>query len=231
MAQEAAADQSMPHGSVFRAWLEAFLHPSFATFQRWYPRMQARWRVISLLVSLLLILIAILVLIAHDAISDDYIVGALSLDRFLTYLHSPHGLFQLFSFFAGTLAGIYGFPALVAWFAYRAIGPYHLRFHVALGTLMQALPAICALLLFSAVAYFILGYFESSSSVFQVSTVLFVQLPIWISWGYLTMALSAGSGRYRYVIYIATVALYICICLLLWELIRRIFSYLGFPVL
>lgn len=34
MAQEAAADQSMPHGSVFRAWLEAFLHPSFATFQR-----------------------------------------------------------------------------------------------------------------------------------------------------------------------------------------------------
>ena len=57
MAQETAASMTAPRAWVFYAWLDAALHPRFATFQRWFPLMKARWRRLSLIVSLVLILV------------------------------------------------------------------------------------------------------------------------------------------------------------------------------
>jgi hypothetical protein len=130
MAQVTAAGPPV----LFRAWLDAFQRPKYATFRRWYPRMQARWRISSLLVSLLLILIISLVLIAHDAVSDNYRLEALSHERFLAHLRTPHGLLQLFSFSAGALAAICGFLAGVVWVDSRANGPFRVRLHVEFGT-------------------------------------------------------------------------------------------------
>ena len=56
MAQETADAISIPAGGIIWAWIDALAHPEFATFQRWFPLMQVRWRRLSLAVSLFLIL-------------------------------------------------------------------------------------------------------------------------------------------------------------------------------
>jgi uncharacterized membrane protein YGL010W len=148
---------------MLRAWVNAMLHPKFETYARWYLRMNARWRRISLAVSLPLLLVASLVVIAHDAIYVSNGIQALTLSRFLSYLDSPHGLFELFALSAGALLAIFAFPATAALFAHRSNGRYRTRFYIAYCTWMQTLPVASVFLILGAAGYFVLGIFNFDS--------------------------------------------------------------------
>ncbi len=89
----------------------------FETYARWYLKMNARWRHISLAVSLPLLLVAIFVAIAHDAMHIGSGIQALTFSRFLSYLGSPHGLFEVFALSAGALLALFAIPATAALFA------------------------------------------------------------------------------------------------------------------
>jgi hypothetical protein len=231
MAQDAVGGVVAPDGGLFRAWLDVLVHPKFATFQRWYPRMRLRWRAISLVVSLLLAFAAGLVVIAHDAMfAAHFSLQAFSLATFRDYLLSPHGLFQWFCFWFGAIVAVFLVPAVAAAIGYRPIGPYHVRFRVVFGTWMQALPDACLFLLIGALGYFVLGFFDASSIAVAVALYVFSYIPIMWGWGLTIEALAAGSGRRGWQIYWMTVIIYIFMCLLFWTIEGHILALLGHPV-
>lgn len=55
MAKEKVGGNPVPEGSLMRAWVDVALHPRFETLQRWFPLLAARWRLISLVATLILI--------------------------------------------------------------------------------------------------------------------------------------------------------------------------------
>lgn len=231
MGQETIGGATIPEGGLFRAWLDVFLYPKFTTFQRWYPRMRFRWRAISLVVSLLLVFTAGFVVSAHDALfAAHYSLHALSLATLRDYLFTPHGLIQWFCLWFGAAVFVFLIPAVAAVIGYRPIGPYHVRYHVAFGTWMQALPLISLLALISICAAFILGFFASSSIAITVSRYVFEYAPIALCWGFAAESLAAGSGRAKWVTYPMTLVFYILICLLLGTLLPQIFASLGHPL-
>ena len=231
MAQDAVGGVVAPDGGLFRAWLDVLTHPKFATFQRWYPRMRLRWRAISLVVSLLLAFAAGLVVIGHDAMfAARFSLQALSLATFRDYLLSPHGLLQWFRLWFGAALFVFLIPATAAAIGHRPIGPYHVRFRVAFGTWLQALPLISLLALISICAAFVLGFFTSSSFVVAIATWVFEYAPVYMCWGAAARALAAGSGRSIWVMYLVTLVFYFLICLLLGITLPEILASLGHPM-
>lgn len=231
MAQDAVGGVVAPDGGLFRAWLDVLTHPKFATFQRWYPRMRLRWRAISLVVSLLLAFAAGLVVIGHDAMfAARFSLQALSLATFRDYLLSPYGLLQWFRLWCGAALFVLLIPATAAAIGHRPIGPYHVRFRVAFGTWLQALPLISLLALISICAAFVLGFFTSSSFVVTIATWVFEYAPVYMCWGAAARALAAGSGRSIWVMYLVTLVFYFLICLLLGITLPEILASLGHPM-
>jgi hypothetical protein len=231
MAQETAASMRAPQGGLLRAWTDALFHPTFETYARWYLKMGPRWRRTSLAVSLPLLLAAIVALIAHDALRVGAGIHALTGSRFLSYLDSPHGLFQLFAFSVGAIAAIVAIPAAVALFAHRSRGRYRIRFSITYCTWMQTLPMTCVFLLFGAVGYLVLGFFDWSSFLYQASLFIFAYLPVNTAWGLGCAGLSAATRRRIYEIGLVMLAIYVVIVLLVWHLLGHILVVLGYPVL
>jgi hypothetical protein len=233
MALETAASMTAPEGAIWQAWLDAFIHPKFETYARWYLRMNAHWRRISLAVSLPLALIAILVVIAHDTMYVGNSVRALTLGRFLNYLGSPHGLFELFDLIAAALVAIVAIPAIAVVFAHRSIGRYRIRFYIAYCTFMQTLPMACVFLVLGAVGYFVFSVFNFDSTAFmgQVAGFLFVYLPPNIAFGLISTGLAAATLRFQLFMYWMLIVIYIAIVLLVWQLLGHFLVALGFPVL
>ncbi len=231
MTQEVAATMSAPEGGLLRAWIDALAHPEYETYARWYLRMNARWRRISLAVSLPLLLIAILVVIAHDAMRVGNSFQTLTLSRFLSYLGSPHGLFELFDLFAAALLTIVAIPATAALFAHRSIGRYHIRCYIAYCTFMQTLPMACVFLVLGAMGYLVLGFFDSTSFVHQIAVIVFVFSPVNVAWGLGCTGLCAATLRNTYLVWSVTLAVYVVIVLLMWHLLGHILVSIGYPVL
>lgn len=233
MAQETAASMTAPQSGLLRAWTDALFHPTFETYARWYLKMGSRWRRISLAVSLPLLLAAILVVIAHDSMHVGARIHALTGSRFLNYLDSPYGLFQLFAFSVGAVAAIVAIPAAVALFAHRSRGRYRIRFYIAYCTWMQTLPMTCVFLLFGAVGYLVLGFFDSffDPRVYQIAWFVFSFLPMSLAWEIGGMGLSAATRRNVRLILVVMLAVYVVIVLLVWHLFGRLLISLGYPVL
>jgi hypothetical protein len=231
MAQETAASMAAPEGAIWQAWLDAFIHPKFETYARWYLWMNARWRRISLAVSLPLLLIAILVVIAHDTMYVGNSIQALTLARFLSYLGSPHGLFELFDLIAAALVAIVAIPAIAAVFAHRSIGRYNIRSYIAYCTFMQTLPMACVFLVLGMIGYFFLGSFSSASFIGQAADYIFIYLPTYMAFGIASAGLSAATLRLGFLMNLMLWAIYIAIVLLVWQLLGHFLVSLGFPVL
>lgn len=197
MAQETATSMTAPEGGLLRAWMDAMLHPKYATFQRWFPLMTVRWRGISLAVSLVLIVLHIYVQEAVDAFGTHHNAQILTLSRLTAYFASSRGLY---------LASFYGpcavlllclIPGVVALASSRDLGPYHIRFKHVFRPWMQIQPTICVLLLFSTAARLVLmllGIYDSEFVLFSLLTLLLVPTPALATWSYSIVALSAGSG-------------------------------------
>lgn len=238
MAQETAASTTAPEGAIWQAWLDAFLHPQFETFQRWYPRMGQKWRRVSLAVSLVLIVLASLAHAVFSAAEALPSMQPLTLAGIIAYLASGRGLFELLRDSAASVAMLYAIPVVVAWRANREIGPYSIRLRVVFGTWMQVQPVICVLLLFSAVALVVLAVLGLSDPYAHLGdwaawvVMLPVTGPAWISWYmYSCEALAAGSGRYLYRVGLTTLVPAILIYPLFWVLLPTILRELGHPVL
>jgi hypothetical protein len=203
MAQETAASMTAPRAWVFYAWLDAALHPRFGTFQRWFPLMKARWRMLSLVVSLVLILITACAGIALSAYSSVHTSDALAPGNLFAYLASPGGLSR--AIFYGPCANVtlFAMPAAVALISPRRLGPYSIRFKRVFRPWMQVQPIICLLQLFSAVAQLVLlligvdvtESFLSETFLSGLMTMTLVVAPLLGTWSYSVAALSAGGGR------------------------------------
>lgn len=203
MAQETAASMTAPRAWVFYAWLDAALHPRFATFQRWFPLMKARWRMLSLIVSLVLILITACAGIALAAYSTMYTADALAPGNLFAYLTDPNGLSRAIFYGPCAIVTLFAMPAAVALISPRRLGPYSIRFKRVFRPWMQVQPIICLLQLFSAVAQLVLlligvdatESFLSESFLSGLMTVTLVVAPLLGTWSYSVAALSAGGGR------------------------------------
>ena len=203
MAQETAAGMTAPRAWVFYAWLDAALHPRFATFQRWFPLMKARWRMLSLIVSLVLILITACAGIALAAYSTMHTADALAPGNLFAYLTDPNGLSRAIFYGPCAIVTLFAMPAAVALISPRRLGPYSIRFKRVFRPWMQVQPIICLLQLFSAVAQLVLlligvdatESFLSESFLSGLMTVTLVVAPLLGTWSYSVAALSAGGGR------------------------------------
>lgn len=203
MAQETAASMTAPRAWVFYAWLDAALHPRFATFQRWFPLMKARWRMLSLIVSLVLILITACAGIALAAYSTMHTADALAPGNLFAYLTDPNGLSRAIFYGPCAIVTLFAMPAAVALISPRRLGPYSIRFKRVFRPWMQVQPIICLLQLFSAVAQLVLlligvdatESFLSESFLSGLMTVTLVVAPLLGTWSYSVAALSAGGGR------------------------------------
>lgn len=233
MAQETAASMTAPEGAIWQAWFDALVHPQFETYARWYLRLNARWRRISLAASLPLALIAILVVIAHDAMYVGDSFQALTLGRLLSYLGSPHGLFELFDLIVAVMVAIVAIPAIAALFAHRSIGRYSIRLYIAYCTFMQTLPMACVFLALGAVGYFVFSVFnfDSTSFIGDAAGFVLVYLPTNMAFALTSTGLSAATRRDAFLMYLITVVVYIAIVLLVWHLLGHILVSLGIPVL
>lgn len=231
MAQKTAASMAVPDGKIWRAWLDAFLHPRFETYARWYLRMNARWRRTSLAASLPLLIAAAFVVIAHDAMHINYGIQTPTVSRFLSYLGSPHGLFELFALFAGAMAGLIAIPAVAAVCGHRSVGRYRARYYIAYCTFMQTLPIASLLVLFGAVGYYIHGFFDATSFIAQVAGFLFVYVPLTMAMGLIGTGMSAATHRRAYWVQWGVLVVYVVITLLVWHLLGHILVLLGIPVL
>lgn len=198
MAQETADAISIPAGGIIWAWIDALAHPEFATFQRWFPLMQVRWRRLSLAVSLFLILATACVSVAMSAFPAPRTMQDLSLATFFTYLFSSHGMAQAFYKGAGSVAVLLAMPALVTLISPRSLGPYRIRFKRVFRPWMQVQPAICALLMASALVNFVAGFVQSPSEVWGVVAFVLIAWPALRSWQLTYEALAAGSSRNVY---------------------------------
>ena len=203
MAQETAASMTAPRAWVFYAWLDAALHPRFATFQRWFPLMKARWRMLSLIVSLVLILITACAGIALAAYSTMHTADALAPGNLFAYLTDPNGLSRAIFYGPCAIVTLFAMPAADALISPRRLGPYSIRFKRVFRPWMQVQPIICLLQLFSAVAQLVLlligvdatESFLSESFLSGLMTVTLVVAPLLGTWSYSVAALSAGGGR------------------------------------
>jgi hypothetical protein len=203
MAQETAASMTAPRAWVFYAWLDAALHPRFATFQRWFPLMKARWLMLSLIVSLVLILITACAGIALAAYSTMHTADALAPGNLFAYLTDPNGLSRAIFYGPCAIVTLFAMPAAVALISPRHLGPYSIRFKRVFRPWMQVQPIICLLQLFSAVAQLVLlligvdatESFLSESFLSGLMTVTLVVAPLLGTWSYSVAALSAGGGR------------------------------------
>ena len=203
MAQETAASMTAPRAWVFYAWLDAALHPRFATFQRWFPLMKARWRMLSLIVSLVLILITACAGIALAGYSTMHTADALAPGNLFAYLTDPNGLSRAIFYGPCAIVTLFAMPAAVALISPRRLGPYSIRFKRVFRPWMQVQPIICLLQLFSAVAQLVLlligvdatESFLSESFLSGLMTVTLVVAPLLGTWSYSVAALSAGGGR------------------------------------
>lgn len=203
MAQETAASMTAPRAWVFYAWLDAALHPRFATFQRWFPLMKARWRMVSLIVSLVLILITACAGIALAAYSTMHTADAIAPGNLFAYLTDPNGLSRAIFYGPCAIVTLFAMPAAVALISPRRLGPYSIRFKRVFRPWMQVQPIICLLQLFSAVAQLVLlligvdatESFLSESFLSGLMTVTLVVAPLLGTWSYSVAALSAGGGR------------------------------------
>lgn len=198
MAQETAASMTAPRAWVFYAWLDAALHPRFATFQRWFPLMKARWRMLSLIVSLVLILITACAGIALAAYSTMHTADALAPGNLFAYLTDPNGLSRAIFYGPCAIVTLFAMPAAVALISPRRLGPYSIRFKRVFRPWMQVQPIICLLQLFSAVAQLVLlliGVDATESFLSGLMTVTLVVAPLLGTWSYSVAALSAGGGR------------------------------------
>lgn len=198
MAQETAASMTAPRAWVFYAWLDAALHPRFATFQRWFPLMKARWRMLSLIVSLVLILVTACAGIALAAYSTMHTADALAPENLSAYLASPGGLSRAIFYGPCAIVTLFAMPAAVALISPRRLGPYSIRFKRVFRPWMQVQPIICLLQLFSAAAQLVLlliGVDATESFLSGLMTVTLVVAPLLGTWSYSVAALSAGGGR------------------------------------
>jgi hypothetical protein len=148
MTQETAASMTGPRAWVVYAWVDAALHPKFATFQRWFPLMKTRWRMISLIVSLIIIIITVFAHIALAAYSANLGIESLAMSNLSAYLASPGGLFRVFFYGPCSIVTLFAIPAAVALISPRSLGPYAIRFKRVFRPWMQIQPTICALLLY-----------------------------------------------------------------------------------
>lgn len=203
MAHETAASMTAPRAWVFYAWLDVALHPRFATFQRWFPLMKARWRRLSLIVSLVLILVTACAGITLAAYSTTYTADALAPGNLFAYLASPGGLSRAIFYGPCAIVTLFAIPAAVALISPRGLGPYSIRFKRVFRPWMQVQPIICLLQLFSAVAQLVLlligvdatESFLSETFLSGLMTVTLVVAPLLGTWSYSVAALSAGGGR------------------------------------
>src|SRR5689334_23271684 len=197
MAQETAASVTAPEGGILRAWTEAFLHPKYETYARWFPQMTARWRGISLAVSLMLIVLNVYVGGALEIWRTSHNAQALTLSNMAAYFSSSRGLY--FAFFYGpcSILLLYSIPGIVALASSRDFGPFGIRFKRVFRPWMQIQPTICVLLLYSTVSQLVLklvGIYDSEFILFNLLTILLVSAPALATWGYSIVALSAGSS-------------------------------------
>ena len=198
MAHETAASMTAPRAWVFYAWLDVALHPRFATFQRWFPLMKARWRMLSLIVSLVLILVTACAGIALAAYSTMHTADALAPENLSAYLASPGGLSRAIFYGPCAIVTLFAMPAAVALISPRRLGPYSIRFKRVFRPWMQVQPIICLLQLFSAAAQLVLlliGVDATESFLSGLMTVTLVVAPLLGTWSYSVAALSAGGGR------------------------------------
>ena len=203
MAQDAVGGVVAPDGGLFRAWLDVLVHPKFATFQRWYLRMRLRWRMLSLIVSLVLILITACAGIALAAYSTMHTADAIAPGNLFAYLTAPNGLSRAIFYGPCAIVTLFAMPAAVALISPRRLGPYSIRFKRVFRPWMQVQPIICLLQLFSAVAQLVLlligvdatESFLSESFLSGLMTVTLVVAPLLGTRSYSVAALSAGGGR------------------------------------
>ena len=205
MAQEAASGIPAPEGGIVRAWIDVALRPRFETFQRWFPLMTVRWRLLSLVTTLILIGIEGLVIVTTFPAYSSQAIHALTLHTVLAYLFSPGGEFQFACFVAAAIAALYAIPAAVALISARSLGPYSIRFKRVFRPWIQAQPAVCVHLLVAVLAIWVfglLGLLMSSSDLMStILSAIYVTLAIVLpgrSWILSYKALSAGSGRSQF---------------------------------
>jgi hypothetical protein len=201
MAQETAASATAPEGPIWRAWLDAFIHLEYETYTRWYPRMNARWRRISLAASLLLILVTCPLRIVLAVYSVSHNPNAFEWHNLLIELFSLSGAMSVCIYCVISLAVLFAMPIVVAAFANRGIGPYRVRLYVAFGPWLQVQPAVCLFLLLSSIAQLVLtanGIVFPTPLIAEIVILALVIGPALNSWIYSCRALAAGSGRYPY---------------------------------
>lgn len=234
MAQETAASMTVPEGGLLRAWIDAFFHPKFATFQRWFPLMTVRWRRVTLGVSLALILMNVYARGALDAFTTNHSAQALTLSNIAAYFVSPRGIFRAFFYGPCSVLALYLIPAIIALASSRGLGPYGVRFKRVFRPWMQVQPTICILLLFSTVAQLVLmlvGIYDSGFVLFSLLTLLLVPIPALATWSYSIVALAAGSGLTEAKAGWVGAIPGILVHVVFWFPLPGIFGWLGHPVL
>jgi len=200
MAQESADAIPIPAGGIIWAWIDAFAHPEFATFQRWFPRMKVRWRRLSLAVSLFLILVTMCIFVAISAFPEPRTLQDFSLAIFFTHLFSSHGFGRAFCEAVGSIVVLFAMPALVTLISPRSLGPYRIRLKRVFRPWMQVQPAICVLLLASALVNFAAGFVQSPSDISNMVAFVLIAWPALRSWQLTYEALAAGSSRNIYLV-------------------------------
>jgi len=238
MARETVASMTAPRALIIYAWLDAALHPKFSTFQRWFPFMKARWRMISLIVSLVLILVTVLAQIALAAYSANRGADSLTPGALSAYLASPAGIFRAFFYGPCAVVTLFAMPAAVALIAPRSLGPYAIRFKRVFRPWMQVQPVICIWLLFSVVAQLVLlligvnasESFLSGSFLLGLVTVTLVVAPLMGTWGYSVAALSAGSSRKPFLTGLVAAIPGLAVYGIFWFALASILNSLGYLV-
>lgn len=238
MAQETAASMTAPRTWIFYAWLDAALRPKFATFQRWFPLMKARWRMTSLLVSLVLTFVTAFAQIALAAYSANRSADALTPGTLSAYLPSPAGLFRAFFFGPCAVVTLFPMPAAVALIAPRSLGPYAIRFKRIFRPWIQVQPVICVLLLFSVIAQLVLLLigvdasepFLSGSFLFGLATMTLVVAPLLGTWSYSVAALAAGGGRKPFLTGLVAAIPGLAVYAIFWVALANILNSLGYLV-
>ena len=238
MAQKTAASMTAPHAWIVYAWLDAALRPKFATFQRWFPLMKARWRMVSLIVSLIFIVVTAVAQIALAAYSAHRGADSLAPGTLSVYLASPAGLFRAFFFGPCAVVTLFAMPAAVALIAPRSVGPYAIRFKRVFRPWMQVQPVICLLLLFSVVAQLVLlligvdasESFLSGSFLSGLVAMTLVVAPLLGTWGYSVAALSAGGGRKPFLTGLVAAIPGLAVYWIFWVALANILNSLGYLV-
>jgi hypothetical protein len=245
MAQDLAAEMTAPRPWLVYAWIDATLHPKFATFQRWFPLMKAPWRRISLAVSLILILLNVYAHGALDIFNTYHQVQIFSLSGMFSYFVTPRGLFRAFFYGPCSILTLFAMPAAVAVFSPRSIGPYAIRFKRIFRPWMQVQPTICALLLFSTVAELFLtavGIYNMDDPLItgiafigvlfaSFLSLALVPIPALATFSYTIVTFSAGSSLSQKKTCLIVAIPGILVLGVFWDLLALILNLYGYHVL